>query len=74
MPTQEDHSKHYHYKVTLKTGDYSVFPNDNNYENYEERLLSGIYGISTASGDFVQITPETVQKIKKVEAEGVSTE
>ena len=56
------------YKVTLKTGDHAIFPNDNNYDNYEQRLLSGMYGIvSTMTKENIRITPENVLSIEKVE-------
>lgn len=52
------------YRVVLKTGDYGDFSNDNNFDNYEDRLVSGLYSISTPGGDFIKITPETVARIE----------
>lgn len=63
---EDQKPKRYHYKVTLKTGEYSTFPNDNNFENYEDRLISGVYGITTKDGT-TQITPDTVASIEKIE-------
>lgn len=55
------------YRVILKTGDHATFINDNYFENFEARLLSGMYGISTATGENLKITPETVARIEEVD-------
>lgn len=51
------------YKVILKNGDFGVFRNDNNYDNYEDRLMSGAYGITTAYRD-TKITLDSVLRIE----------
>ncbi len=56
------------YKVILKTGEYAVFTNDNNFDNYSDRLVSGIYSITTASGT-TPITPDSMLSIEEVETE-----
>lgn len=58
-------SKPKSYRVVLKSGKHAVFTNDNNFDNYEARLLSGMYGIATGRTN-EQITPETVLKIEEV--------
>jgi len=45
----EEQGESHSYKVTLKSGDYSIFTNDNNFDDYTDRLMSGIYGITKAS-------------------------
>lgn len=54
-----------HYKVTLKSGEFGIFTNDKLYENYPDRLVSGIYGITTATQS-LPITSETVASISEV--------
>lgn len=55
------------YKVVLKTGDYGIFTNENFFDNYENRLLSGIYSIMPkAPNQNVPITPDTVASITQV--------
>ena len=54
------------YKVTLKNGDHSIFTNSNNFDNYEDRLVSGMYSITTANRT-TAITPETVASIEEVD-------
>ena len=51
------------YKVILKNGDFGVFRNDNGYDNYEDRLISGAYGVTTAYRN-TQITPDNVVRIE----------
>lgn len=60
------------YKVILKSGDYGVFTNNNHFENYPDRLLSGVYGIVNGKGDNLPITPETVLRIEEVTEEEAS--
>lgn len=62
-----DNSTPKKYKVTLKSGDWAVFSNDNNFDNYQARLVSGIYGIASPNGDNLKITPETVASIQEVD-------
>lgn len=57
------------YKVTLKSGDYAVFTNRNHFENYENRLISGIYGIVKGSGQNLPINADTVLSIEEIEEE-----
>ena len=54
-----------HYKVTLKSGDSAIFPNGNHYDDYPDRLVSGIYSVSTIN-QTQPITPETVAVIEEV--------
>lgn len=56
-----------YYKVTLKSGAHSVFANDNRFEDYTDRLVSGIYSITTST-EVMPINLETVAEIRKVEA------
>ena len=54
------------YKVTPKNGDHSIFTNSNNFDNYEDRLVSGMYSITTANRT-TAINPETVASIEEVD-------
>ena len=54
------------YKVILKSGDFAVFPNNNNYNNYPDRLVSGIYGVVNGNGENLPITRDTVLSIEEV--------
>jgi DNA-directed RNA polymerase subunit RPC12/RpoP len=54
-----------HYKVTLKSGDFGIFSNDNRFDNYPDRLVSGMYGVSTATQN-LPITRDTVASIDEV--------
>ena len=55
------------YKVTLKTGDHAVFTNNNNFKDYESRLLSGIYGIVSAlTNQYMRMTLDSVASIAQV--------
>jgi hypothetical protein len=50
------------YKVTLKNGTFTVFKNDNGYDDYEDRLLSGDYGAVTAYGE-TKITADNILRV-----------
>ena len=55
------------YKVTLNTGDHAVFTNENNLDDYLQRLTSGTYGIvSTRNNQNIPITTENVSSIVQV--------
>lgn len=56
-----------HYKVTLKSGDFGIFSNDNHFDDYPSRLVSGLYNIMALnSNQSIAITPETVASINEV--------
>ena len=56
------------YQVVLKSGDTGIFINDNNYEDYLSRLVSGIYSILPRNGgDAIHILNETVDYIVEIE-------
>ena len=54
------------YKVTLKNGDHSVFTNGNNFDDYENKLVSGMYSITNADRT-TPITPDTVSNIEEID-------
>lgn len=57
------------YLVTLKSGDTGIFANDNHFENYPERLLSGMYSIiPRRGGDAIQLNTSTVVSVQEIES------
>lgn len=55
------------YKVTLTTGDHAIFTNNNRFDDYPSRLLSGIYGImSPRNRQNIPMTSESVASIVQV--------
>lgn len=61
MPQEQPQS----YKVTLNDGTYHIVTNENRLEDFENLLLSGMYGHATPT-THIQYTPETVRSIEAV--------
>jgi DNA-directed RNA polymerase subunit RPC12/RpoP len=61
----EDNTPIKHYRVTLKSGDFGIFSNDNRFDNYTDRLVSGMYAITNRT-QTLPITAETVASINEV--------
>lgn len=51
------------YKVTLKNGDFTTFRNENNYDDYEDRLISGTYAVTTS----LRSTPINADTVLRIE-------
>ncbi|MCL4357465.1 hypothetical protein M1512_01030 [Patescibacteria group bacterium] len=55
------------YRVALKGGQWSYFPNDGKLENYPNILQSGVYQILWHDGNYYPINPQTLSSIKEIE-------
>lgn len=55
------------YRVILKGGQWSDFPNDGKLEDYPNRLQSGAYQIFWHDGKYYPINPQTVSRIEELE-------
>lgn len=55
------------YRVTLRGGQWSDFPNTNYFDDYPLRLQSGIYQITWHDGKVYPITPQSVASIEELQ-------
>jgi hypothetical protein len=54
------------YRVILKSGTYGDFTNDNHFDHYKDRLISGIYSITDPGGEFERVTLQSVLRIDEL--------
>ena len=54
------------YRVVLKGGQWSDFPNNDKIEDYPACLQSGVYKILWHDGRYYPITPETIDRIEQI--------